>query len=82
MLPGLPGLQPGVVRPGVPFALGTPHVGDMSDDVVARLAALEELVAALQSEHAELAQGQQALGQGQQALAEELAALAQLLGLT
>lgn len=82
VLPGLPGLQPGVVRPGVPFALGTPHVGDMSDDVVARLAALEELVAALQSEHAELAQGQQALGQGQQALAEELAALAQLLGLT
>lgn len=82
VLPGLPGLQPGVVRPGVPFALGTPHVGDMSDDVVARLAALEELVAALQSEHAELAQEQQALGQGQQALAEELAALAQLLGLT
>jgi hypothetical protein len=29
-----------------------PHVGDTSDDVVARLAALEELVAALQSEHA------------------------------
>ncbi|MGM0385230.1 MAG: Dot/Icm T4SS effector Zinc-dependent metalloprotease LegP [Actinomycetota bacterium] len=63
-----------IPRPGLPFALGTPHMGDV-DDVAARLAALEELVVAMQAEHAELSQGQQAI-------AEELAALAQMLGLT
>ncbi len=68
VLPGLPH------QPGMPFALGTPHMGDV-DDVAARLAALEELVMAMHAEHEQLSQGQQAI-------AEELAALAQMLGLT
>ncbi|MDX5318137.1 MAG: M12 family metallopeptidase [Actinomycetes bacterium] len=68
VLPGLP------QQPGLPFALGTPHMGDV-DDVAARLAALEELVMAMHAEHEQLSQGQQAI-------AEELAALAQMLGLT